>query len=242
METKRINLWSSPRNISTALMYSFAQRSDTHVVDEPLYAHYLSNTDSEAQHPGRESILQSQSPKGEEVIKSVILGPYSKPVVVFKQMTHHLIILDLEFLSKTTNVLLIRDPRAIIASYAKVVPNPAIHDIGVIQQLTLYEELVKKNSLAAILDAKELLLDPEKVLRELCFRLSIPWEPTMLNWEAGPRSEDGIWAPYWYHSVHQSTGFKPYQKRKLSLPADLNALAKKCQPYYERLYKEAIKA
>ena len=35
----RLNVWSGPRNVSTALMYSFAQRSDTRVVDEPLYAY-----------------------------------------------------------------------------------------------------------------------------------------------------------------------------------------------------------
>ena len=43
-DIKRICLWSGPRNISTALMYSFAQRDDTAVYDEPLYAHYLSKT------------------------------------------------------------------------------------------------------------------------------------------------------------------------------------------------------
>ena len=44
--TVRVALWSGPRNISTALMYAFAQRADTTVVDEPLYAHYLSHTDA----------------------------------------------------------------------------------------------------------------------------------------------------------------------------------------------------
>ena len=34
----RIALWSGPRNVSTALMYSFRQRPDTTVIDEPLYS------------------------------------------------------------------------------------------------------------------------------------------------------------------------------------------------------------
>lgn len=38
------NVWSGPRCCSTALMYSFAQRTDTVVEDEPLYAAYLSLT------------------------------------------------------------------------------------------------------------------------------------------------------------------------------------------------------
>lgn len=242
MVVKRINLWSSPRNISTALMYAFAQRADTTVVDEPLYAHYLTKTDSEALHPGRKAILNSQFQDGERVVKEVLMGDYPTPIAVFKQMTHHLIHLDHAFLSKMSNVLLIRDPRAIINSYAKVVPNVAIHDIGVVKQRELYEELKKRGTLSAILDAKELLLHPEKVLQQLCEQLAIPWTKTMLRWEAGARPEDGVWAPYWYDNVHRSTGFRKYKARDIHLPPHLEELAVQCLPYYEALYREAIKA
>ena len=37
----RIAMWSGPRNLSTAMMYSFGARSDSYVVDEPFYAAYL---------------------------------------------------------------------------------------------------------------------------------------------------------------------------------------------------------
>ena len=40
----RIAMWSGPRNISTAMMRAWENRSDSIVVDEPLYAHYLSVT------------------------------------------------------------------------------------------------------------------------------------------------------------------------------------------------------
>ena len=42
----RIAMWSGPRNISTAMMYSFAAREDCDVVDEPFYAAYLTMTGS----------------------------------------------------------------------------------------------------------------------------------------------------------------------------------------------------
>jgi hypothetical protein len=73
----RINVWSGPRNVSTALMYSFAQRSDTRVVDEPLYAHYLRV--SGAAHPGREAVLEAQDSDGERVVRERILGPATVP-------------------------------------------------------------------------------------------------------------------------------------------------------------------
>jgi len=118
---KRINLWSSPRNISTALMYSFAQRPDTTVVDEPLYAHYLTHQRTEANHPGRDEILASQDADGNKVVDYMLSNDYGREAVVFKQMTHHLVEIDPDFLRKMDNVLLIRDPRAILNSFSKVV-------------------------------------------------------------------------------------------------------------------------
>lgn len=239
---KRINVWSSPRNISTAFMYAFAQRSDTRVVDEPLYAHYLSKTDTEAQHPGTAEVLASQDAEGERVIEKVIFGEYPTQVVLFKQMTHHLIQLDWDFMLKTDNVMLIRDPREIIHSYSKVIPNPSIGDVGVAQQFELFHFLKKNDALRAVVDARELLLAPENVLRQLCSRLEIDFDEKMLSWTPGPRPEDGSWAKYWYAAVHRSGGFQPYQAKEFSLPPHLEQLAAQCRPLYEALYRDALRA
>lgn len=240
--TQRINAWSSPRNISTALMYAFRQRPDTTVVDEPLYAHYLTNGKTAARHPATPAILASQSCDGAEVVQEVLFAPYAKPVVFFKQMTHHLIELEESFLQHMDNILLIRDPRAIIASYAKVIPNPTIEDIGIEQQYHLFQKLNAMGTLRAVVDARELLLDPPGVLRQLCGALGLPFAPQMLKWEKGPRPEDGAWAPYWYSRVHQSKGFEPFQKREYRLSAPLEQLAQKCLPYYHTLYAAALKS
>jgi hypothetical protein len=242
MDIKRINAWSSPRNVSTALMYAFARRSDTAAVDEPLYAHYLSRRPAADKHPGREEILRSQENDGEKVVREVILGAQAKAVVFFKQMTHHLVDLDWGFLAHTEHVLLIRDPRAIIASYAKVIEQPDMDDIGVAQQYALFQHLRAIGRLRAVIDARELLLDPEGVLRQLCARLGLPFEAGMLSWPAGPRPEDGVWAKYWYANVHRSTGFQPYEEKAIALPERLEALAAECRPYYEALLAETLRA
>src|SRR6476659_8516651 len=132
MQTKRICLWSSPRNISTAMMYSFAQRPDTIVFDEPLYAHYLRVTGID--HPGKEEVIASQEQDGEKVVEKIILAEYNKPVVFFKQMTHHLIELNEAFLGKVYNIIFIRDPKQIITSYAQVRPHVTMQDIGMEKQ------------------------------------------------------------------------------------------------------------
>jgi hypothetical protein len=217
--SRRINLWSSPRNISTALMYAFAQREDTTVVDEPLYAHYLLHQPTTAEHPGRETILASQENDGEKVVR---------------EMLNH------DFLSETHNIILIRDPRAIVTSFSKVVDRVVAEDIGIPQQHRLFQELSDSGHLTAVVDAHRLLLDPPTVLAALCDRLGLPFTPEMLRWPAGPRPEDGVWAPHWYTSVHNSTGFQPHEEKSYHLTASLAEIAENCRPAYEELLAEAL--
>ena len=239
---KRINVWSSPRNISTAFMYSFAQRADMTVVDEPLYAHYLIHTKTKANHPGTQEIIDTMENDGEKVIKTMLHQAYPTPNVLFKQMTHHLIELEEAFLFEMDNILLIRDPKRIIASYAKVIENPSMKDIGIKMQYDLFKKLSAKGKVAAVVDARELLLNPSKVMEQLCLKIGLPFTKNMLQWKQGARPEDGCWAKYWYANVHQSTSFQPYVEKKIELFGNLAGLASNCQPYYDYLFQFAIKA
>ena len=238
----RICLWSGPRNISTALMYSFAQRSDTVVYDEPLYAHYLSKTPARDYHPGAEEVIATMENDGEKVVSDLILGNLPKPVAFFKHMTHHLFDLKLDFLSETVNVLLTRDPVDMLPSYAEQIEKPLLQDVGYKAHTELLNRLQSIGQNPPILDSKQILLNPRKVLGELCDRIEIPFQESMLSWEAGPRPEDGCWAPYWYESVHKSTGFGRYVPKTNPFPASLEPLLEECKPYYEQLSALAIKA
>jgi hypothetical protein len=239
MRTQVINIWSSPRNISTALMYSFAQRNDMTVVDEPLYAHYLRV--SGANHPVKEKIIHSQNPFAKNVIKDVILNDYATPYSLHKQMTHHLVDLDWSFLLQSKNVIIIRNPREIIASYVKVISNPTIKDVGIKKQMDVYRFLSENDKLATVIDTNELLKNPKKILTALCKELGIPFDDKMLSWNAGAIKEDGIWAEHWYANVHRSTGFKKHVKKEVYLSEELEELAKECMPFYEQLFDKCVK-
>lgn len=240
MPTRRINLWSGPRNVSTALMYAFAQRTDTRVVDEPLYAHYLSL--SGAAHPGRAEVLAVMDADGERVVREVILGPCGRPILFFKQMAHHLVGLDQRFLTVTSNMLLIRDPEEMLPSLARNLPTPTLRDTGLRTQVELLEELRGLGHDPPILDARSLLRDPGGVLRILCERLEIPFDAAMCSWPAGPRPEDGVWARHWYDNVHRSTGFQPYRPKTEPFPEKLRPLLEECRPYYAEMFRHSIRA
>ena len=241
-QSTRICLWSGPRNISTALMYSFAQRPDTVVYDEPLYAHYLSKTPAREYHPGAERVIADMENDGEAVVRDLILGLQPAPVAFFKHMTHHLVGLDWGFLKHTTNVLLTRDPVEMLPSYGAVVEAPAMADVGYAAHVELLEYLQALGQDPPVLDAKQVLLDPRGVLEELCNRIRIEFKEGMLRWEAGPRLEDGSWAEFWYAGVHRSTGFAPYRPKTEPFPVHLEPLLAECRPYYERLKTRAIQA
>ncbi|NNE45605.1 MAG: GNAT family N-acetyltransferase [Rhodothermales bacterium] len=240
MDTKRICLWSGPRNVSTALMYSFAQRPGTRVIDEPLYAHYLRV--SGVDHPGRERIIASQDNDGERVIADVILGDTADGTIFVKNMAHHLVDVSWDFLERTANVILTRAPAQVLPSLARKLPDPRIDDTGFPVQVRLVEHLASIGQNVVVIDARELLADPESVLRQVCERISIPFVKAMLHWPSGPRPEDGVWSDIWYHDVHTTTGFAPYRPKTTPLPPKLGPLLVECEPYYARLSELAIRA
>lgn len=239
-DCKRVVLWSGPRNVSTALMYSFAQRSDTRVFDEPLYGHYLRV--SGAAHPMAAEIMAAMDCDGPRVFRELILGPCDRPIFFVKNMAHHLVNIEPSLLEKTINVFLIRDPREMLPSLARVLPNPVMADTGMSVQLELFRQLCENGEAPAVLDARELLLDPKAVLKILCERLRIKFDEKMLTWKAGKRAEDGVWGDIWYENLHQSTGFVSYRKKSEPVPDSLKELLAKCVPIYQALLENAIRA
>lgn len=236
----RICLWSGPRNISTALMYSFAQRSDTAVFDEPLYGYYLAHTKAFEYHPGASEILESLENDGEKVVK-MMMANHKKPVVFFKNMTHHLLDLDKGFMKDVVNIILTRNPTEMLPSFDKVIKNPSMKDIGYQDHIDLLDYFKRNNINPLVVDATIFLKDPKQILKKLCEKISIPFEEEMLNWEKGARPEDGIWAKYWYGNIHESTGFMKYKPKTDPFPQRLKPLLAEAFPLYVQLEKIALK-
>lgn len=221
-------------------MYSFAQRPDTTVYDEPLYAHYLVNSKARSYHPGADEIIATMENDGARVVEELILGPHPTRVAFFKQMTHHLVELDWSFMARTVNVMLTRHPRDMLPSYAEQVSEPTLADVGYKKHMELVEFLHSVGQDPPVLDSAATLRNPRGVLEKLCERLGLDFDDAMLAWPAGERSEDGLWAQYWYHSVHRSTGFQPYRPKTAPFPERLEPLLAECLPYYEALARTAI--
>jgi hypothetical protein len=239
----RIAMWSGPRTISTAMLRSWGSRRDTAVTDEPLYAAYLAETGLD--HPGREEILASQ-PTDWRDVAAALTGPIPDGCAIWyvKHMAHHLLpSMDRSWLAGMAHVFLLRDPAAVIASYARVREAPTLADLGLEQQVELFEaERARTGLTPPVIDSDDVLANPQGVLRVLCEAVGVPFDPAMLAWEAGPRDTDGVWAPHWYATVEASTRFAPPRTDRAVDPPEHAALLDACMDRYRLLAAHRLTA
>jgi Sulfotransferase domain len=235
-QPRYIAMWSGPRNISTAMLRSWGNRADTWVVDEPFYAHYLTQTDHD--HPGADAIIATYENDWRKVAQH-LTGPipHAKAIYYQKHMTHHMLPhMDTAWMRQVTNCFLLREPRLVVKSFAKVIAHPQIDQTGFPQQLEIFNTVRSYiGKIPPVIDAKDVLLDPRGTLSKLCDALDVPFDAAMLSWAAGKRATDGIWAQYWYAAVEQSTGFMPYEPDETPAPDYLQALVDECQAMYDEL-------
>lgn len=237
----RLAVWSGPRNISTAMMRSWGNRADTAVVDEPLYAYYLKATG--LPHPGADEVIARHESDWRKVAEFLTgPAPGGKSVFYQKHMSHHLLPeIDRGWLSRLTNVFLIRDPNEMLTSLMKVLPEPRVTDTGLPQQIELFERVRRETGAAPpVFDAKDILDAPESMLRAMCSAVGVAFDPAMLSWPAGPRETDGVWAKHWYAEVEKTTGFRPFKAKDEPVPERLGFVYDECRRLYEELFRHRI--
>ena len=224
------------------MMRAWGNRGDTLVVDEPFYAYYLKATGK--QHPGAEEVIATGEIDWRKAVAQLTGAvPNDKSIFFQKQMTHHLLPeVDRQWLDEVTNCFLIRDPRDVIASYIKQWENPALEDLGYVQQAEIFDFVqTRTQTLSPVLDAKDVLENPERMLRLLCDSVGVEFSESMLSWPPGLRETDGVWARHWYGEVAKTTSFRPYRSTDQQVPERLREVYDRCRECYERLYRHRLR-
>jgi hypothetical protein len=223
----RIAMWSGPRNLSTAMMYSFASRPDFAVMDEPFYAAFLAATGVD--HPMRDEILSAHETDPEKI--SRMCRAAGAPHLYMKHMPHHMVDgMPFDWAQDCVHIHLIRHPARVIASYVAKREAPTLEDIGYVQQWDVFQRLGGQ-----VVDGTDVRADPEGMLRRLCDVIDLPFDPNMLHWDAGARAEDGVWAKHWYNAVHKSTGFAGAEGELPQLETEMQELMEQALPFYEKM-------
>ena len=232
----RIAMWSGPRNLSSGLMRSFGSRADTFVSDEPFYGCFLKDTG--ADHPMREETIASMDCDWSSVIEALRGDPPDGSAIWYqKHMWHHMAgPIGYEDFEGFRHAFLIREPERMIASYLRKREAARFEDFGLERQAQFFDrEADRLGHAPPVIDANDVVTDPEGVLSKLCEALGVPWDSAMLHWAPGRRDTDGVWAAHWYNRVEKSTGFGAPETDAVDLPPEAQRLADQCRPYYERL-------
>lgn len=236
---KNIAMWSGPRNISTAMMYSFGNRADCVAWDEPFYGFALKQRGNN--HPMREEILTANECDWNGLVQTC-LATGEKPVFYQKHMTHHMLEgFDRSFVLKLNNAFLIRSPEQVLASYMQKWNEASLQNIGFVEQAEIFEMVCDHLGYAPpVIEADSVLQNPNATLTKLCAALKIPFDDAMLQWPKGPKPFDGVWAPHWYNAVWQSEGFATPKASSIALNPDLQRIADLARPHYEKLKAHAL--
>lgn len=237
-----IAMWSGPRNISTAMMYAFANRADCTVWDEPFYAHYLAMTG--INHPMRDEIMASGETDYDKVVAACTAKtPSHQPVFYQKHMTHHMLPgQDWRWCLPLTNVFLVRAPERVLASYSAKREEVSLADIGFERQSDLFKMVSDKLGHApVVIDCEDILSAPDKMMSLLCQKIGISFDTSMLSWPSGPKPFDGVWAKHWYNAVWSSTGFADPKTTYPTLNVRLQKIADEARPIYEALGKHCLR-
>ena len=243
LDRTTIAMWSGPRNISTALMYSFENRNDCHATDEPLYAPFLLN--SGLPHPGAEEVIENNETDVGKII-TTLTGPIpcDNQIWYQKHMCHHLPEnSDISWIDGFKNCFLIRNPREVLLSLSKITDSIDLQSTGLPQQLRIFRHVIKSSGKTPpVVDSADILEDPESILPVLCESIGITFSQRMLSWEPGPRKCDGLWGKYWYDSVWQSSGFSPPSPKEGELSENLHSVLEKSTMIYQELRNMRIRA
>lgn len=240
MAERRIAMWSGPRNLSTAMMRSFAARGDCSCVDEPFYAHYLLQTG--LPHPMRDDVIASQPARWQDVLPGLTVAPLDRPVQYQKHMVQHMLPgMDLGWTAGLTNVFLIRDPDRVVASFSakRGLPDPA--ELGFARQWQMWQDMAARGPAPVVIDSADIRRDPARALQALCAAIDLPWTPAMLAWPAGAQPCDGVWGAVWYDAVNRSTGFAGAEGPLPRLEPALAALAARLRPSYEAIASHRLR-
>ena len=232
-------MWSGPRNLSTAMMRSFGNRTDCAVWDEPFYGPYLEITGID--HPMRAQVLASIDTDWRSIAETCA-GPPPAPLWYQKHMTHHMLpAIGRAWMRSVRHAFLIRAPERVLASYAAKRESVSAEDIGFRVQAELFDQVTEMTGTEPpVVAAEDVRARPEPTLRALCAAVGIEFDPAMLAWPPGPRASDGVWARHWYGSVENSTGFTPEPAGLPELPPELARIADAVRPAYERLNAQRI--
>jgi len=258
--TQRIILWTAPRCVSTAFERSIMELENSKIFHEPYSNCFYFGPERQSQR------YQHQPPDSKSTYRSVaklIQKEYDGIDIVFsKDMAYCVDGHFAEFLSEgfadVKHTFLIRNPRKAIPSLHKASINKSLTgwdhfdpiEAGFRQMYELYKFVIAElDPNPLIIDADDLLENPEDIMRSYCEGLGLKFNPKILRWEPGPVPDWDVWAG-WHENALKSCGFakRDLEKKEAAaktheeqeLPGLVEETIKRSMPFYQEMYNARV--
>jgi hypothetical protein len=238
MSGQRIAIWGGPRDISTLLLYSFHNRGDCTIIDEPLHGYYLGFTGQERVY--RNAIIENMDINPTRIIETLQTSHVPSPYLCIKNIAHQIIGLQWDFLLQMKNIIVIQQPDSMIQSYSRHIPAIDMLDLSYEVQYQMILYLAEQGIEPIVILDTDLTQRPTDTLEKLCEALKIPFNMKMLSWKPGKKPFEGLWSEHWYQTIHQAESFNDYQYAKVTLPQEFHFLEVKARPLYEKLMRYSL--
>lgn len=238
IEPKRIALWSGPRDIATAVLYAFAQREDTTVTDEPLFGYYLGFTGIDI--PFRQEVIDKMEIDPHKIIDMLVNCDLNKDVLFVKNKSNQAVGLQWDFMTSFDNVFLISHPSQMILTNDQEKEEQFLIDTCYEVQYHQILYLIQLGIEPIVIDASDLLSEPDVVLAKLCAKLGLNYSSKMLKWEEGEKTFESLPSRNWCANLRTTKSFRDIEKPLKVLSPKQEELMEECMPFYERLKKYAI--
>jgi len=261
---RRVTLWAPPRTLSTAVERALIEHPEIQVVHEPFgVPHYWSSEAASAREANDERtsttfsevadlIWTKPPPSGKSYTFSKNLAYYFAPHCLPRMSQ----MLGGDY-SQVVHSFIIRHPAKAIASlYLKsCVDNektgythfdPAEAGFTAMAAILDHVEQQTNAPPCVIIDADDLLEDPEGVMTAYCEAVGLPFQPSMLSWQPGPVKElESPWSG-WTDDVINSSGISARAKTsKLpsldALPLEVRETIAEAIPVYERMHARRLR-
>lgn len=237
---KRIALWSGPRDIATGMLYSFAQRDDATVSDEPLFGYYLGFSGIEI--PFRKQVLEKMEIDPVKIIDMLVNCDLNKEILFIKNKSDQAVGLQWDFMTSFDNVFLISHPKRMILSNDQEKEEQQLLDTCYEVQYHQILYLIQLGIEPIVIDSDDLIKNPDVILSSMCAKLGIPFQSKMLKWEKSEKEVESLPSRNWCKNMHNTSSFKDVDQLSGKLSIQQEELLEECLPFYERIQKYAIKA
>ena len=254
MSSKKVFLWCAPRCLSTAFERSIRELADVKVIHEPnQHAYYLGPEKRSNEHTN--IVLEPDATF--EAAKKRITAQYDGYDAVFvKEMAFFIEGHYEDYISEPftafKHTFLIRDPlKAITSLYKAYKPlgPAAMNDFSLTtcncfrHIYELFQVVKRVDPSPIVIDADDLLDNPEAIMREYCSATGLPFSTSMLSWSPVAIPDWMSFPDYevWHGTVIRSSGFiKPQMPKAVpnlsEYPKEIEEVVKDVLPFYKVMY------